>query len=105
MCRPRISNPFRLMAKVLLMAFTVVALSSARVGAFSGDTVADRERAQFDMFHNGANTVDPDVMNQPDQIALDRSNGNPNCIVRRCISYCSGRNRLIRVSVLQGTTA
>ena len=61
------------MAKVLLMAFTFVALSSARVGAFSGDTVADRELGQPDMFHNSANIPDTDVYNNPNQIAIDKS--------------------------------
>jgi sugar lactone lactonase YvrE len=47
-----------------------------RVGilrAFSGDTIADRELGQVDLFHNGANTVDRDVFNQPNQIAFDKS--------------------------------
>jgi len=61
------------MAGVLLMAFTVVALSRVRVEGFSGDTVADRGLGQPDMFHNGANTVAVDVFNQPNQIPLDRS--------------------------------
>ncbi len=68
-----IVNHSRLLAGILLVAFTVVAVRVTGARAFSGDTVADRELGQFDMFHNGANTVDLDVMNQPNQIALDRS--------------------------------
>src|SRR5260370_28187559 len=57
----------------LLATGLVLAAGVVRVRAFSGDTVADRDLGQVDLFHNGANTVDRDVFNQPNQIAFDKS--------------------------------
>ena len=73
MKRRKRSNGRRLLIGATLTAVVVLAAGAAELFAFFGDTVADRELGQFDMFHNGANTVDLDVMNQPNQIALDRS--------------------------------
>jgi hypothetical protein len=73
MRRPGISKGVRITAGAVVIASTVIAMTVVRARAFSGDTVADRELGQADMFHNGSNTVDADVFNQPNQIALDRS--------------------------------
>jgi len=67
------SNVSRLIMVSAIAVVIVLAVRVADLQALSGDTVADRELGQFDMFHNGANTVDADVFNQPNQIALDRS--------------------------------
>jgi len=61
----------RLLTSSLLMVF-VAAIVSA-VFALSGDTTADRVLGQPDLFHNAPNTVDGNVFNQPNQLALDKS--------------------------------
>ncbi|HEY2106110.1 MAG TPA: hypothetical protein VGH29_10025, partial [Candidatus Binataceae bacterium] len=70
---PIISNAIRLVVASLVMTVIVVAMTVMRVRAFSGDTIADRELGQPDMYHNSANTPDADVYNSPNQIAIDKS--------------------------------
>ena len=56
--------------------FTISFVLPGRVGialAAAGDVVADRVLGQPDGFHNASNTVDPEAMNQPNQIAVDKS--------------------------------
>ena len=61
----------RLLASSLIMV-SVAAIVTA-VFALSGDTTADRVLGQPDLFHNAPNTVDGNVFNNPNQIALDKS--------------------------------
>ncbi|HEV3112771.1 MAG TPA: NHL repeat-containing protein [Candidatus Binataceae bacterium] len=55
------------------MALVIVAALPTGAFARSGDTTADRVLGQPDLFHNAPNTVDGNVFNQPNQLALDKS--------------------------------
>ncbi|HEY2106181.1 MAG TPA: NHL repeat-containing protein [Candidatus Binataceae bacterium] len=73
MHRPELWNAVRLLAAGFLMTLTILAALLTGAFARSGDTTADRELGQPDLFHNAPNTVDGNVFNQPNQLALDKS--------------------------------
>jgi hypothetical protein len=63
----------RTLSCAALTVMIVMAVGAAKLSALPHDTIADRELGQPDFFHNTPNIPEPDVMNQPVLIAIDKS--------------------------------
>ena len=73
MSKPIIENTPKSLARAVLLPLGVIVFSAVMAYALSGDTIADRELGQPDFVHNNPNTVDPESLEHPQRVAIDKS--------------------------------
>jgi hypothetical protein len=78
---------------IALIALVICGARTTSLWAAAGDVVADRVLGQPDGAHAACNTIDPEAINQPNAVAIDKS-VSPN----RLYVTDTGNNRVLGYS-------